>query len=533
MYIPILKDSRRFPEYWNQAMNKLGNMATPEDREMIEEIFETDFVGVAPTQLSVQVPKQVQKQAPVIPQIQAPKVYTPQDLLNMILDKTLHTGRTTMRKLLDEVNITDVNLKRLVDILSLNSDFMDTQVVEIKLWETHKPGKLAKVFVGYENKIDGKLTIGVSSIEKFKESPESIIHEAIHNITLEVFNKEESTLTEAELTFKKEIQAIFAEVKKRKIDLKDLLSSTYSALDEKEFIANLSNPSFYSKLAQEKIKLGDVPKKIKGIWKQIWDATIKFLESDTPEQEISLIDALDASFQNYMISKFKQVDQQTPQVASILQNEKNKIEQRRQEDLKRRTASGFPIKKYNPEGDNTILEGEELEFAETRIERLIQKGIEQGKSSDEIHISVNAGYAFSFGAENTTIKNFIEDRIAGKTTQTFAEFRKDTRKEINEKYDAELVALESQASITAPQLVTPTPIVYAEETREVEELLDQAKILDEESRREIVQEYLDSTNPEYILEMLRSQIIDNTKGGALYQEIVTPLEDTFFKKECK
>lgn len=234
-----------------------------------------------------------------------------------------------------------------------------------------------------------------------------------------------------------------------------------------------------------------------------------------------------------MISKFKQVDQQTPQVASILQNEKNKIEQRRQEDLKRRTASGFPIKKYNPEGDNTILEGEELEFAETRIERLIQKGIEQGKSSDEIHISVNAGYAFSFGAENTTIKNFIEDRIAGKTTQTFAEFRKDTRKEINEKYDAELVALESQASITAPQLVTPTPIVYAEETREVEELLDQAKILDEESRREIVQEYLDSTNPEYILEMLRSQIIDNTKGGALYQEIVTPLEDTFFKKECK
>lgn len=130
----------------------------------------------------------------------------------------------------------------------------------------------------------------------------------------------------------------------------------------------------------------------------------------------------------------------------------NKKSRSKEESLKRMVSKRFPIKKYNPDGENPMLEGDDLEFAEARIEKIIQNGIKNERSVDDILSSVLHGYAFGLGPETTTIKNFIEDRVDKITDQPFSEFRKDTHKEINEKYNADKSALE-----TKPEVKTETP----------------------------------------------------------------------------
>ena len=86
-------------------------------------------------------------------------------------------------------------------------------------------------------------------------------------------------------------------------------------------------------------------------------------------------------------------------------------------------------KKFVAEGNNIVLDvdpqSEDALLADARIEKIIS-------TSDSVDTAVKrigaAGYVFLYGNERTTLNNFIQARIDGKTTQPYAEFRRDTRK---------------------------------------------------------------------------------------------------------
>ncbi len=112
------------------------------------------------------------------------------------------------------------------------------------------------------------------------------------------------------------------------------------------------------------------------------------------------------------------------------------IERRRQKELSNKVRF-IPVRKFNPDKENEVLLGEDLLLAERRIEQSIQSGIKQNMSTEGILKKLNTKYAF-LGPELSTLKEYIDDRKAGKTSQPFWEFRKDTYKHINDKYDKEL-----------------------------------------------------------------------------------------------
>ncbi|WP_332457544.1 LPD38 domain-containing protein [Petrimonas sp.] len=152
----------------------------------------------------------------------------------------------------------------------------------------------------------------------------------------------------------------------------------------------------------------------------------------------------------------KQEAQITPE-----QQAEAESEERRANDLNRFFVKDIPIKKLNTEGDHPLLIGDDAELAEYWIENKINRGVESGKSVDEISMSITSQYAFDI-LEIATIKEFIKDKIAGATSQTFAEFRRDTSKNVNDKYDAELAALdkietEKQAEIERQQFLASLP----------------------------------------------------------------------------
>ena len=66
VYTPVLKDSRRFPKYQQFGVDKFGKLEQQADRDIVEEIFETDFESVSPSQLSIQIP-QVMAKMPQVP----------------------------------------------------------------------------------------------------------------------------------------------------------------------------------------------------------------------------------------------------------------------------------------------------------------------------------------------------------------------------------------------------------------------------------------------------------------------------------
>jgi regulator of replication initiation timing len=92
-------------------------------------------------------------------------------------------------------------------------------------------------------------------------------------------------------------------------------------------------------------------------------------------------------------------------------------------DVESRSNTPIAIKKYNPNGNNEVLTGEDAVLAEARIEKIIStsKTVEEAKQ----RIGTNAAnYVFSFGNETHQLNKFIQDRIDGKTKTSFAEWRK-------------------------------------------------------------------------------------------------------------
>jgi len=123
----------------------------------------------------------------------------------------------------------------------------------------------------------GKETIGLSLF----------YHEVIHALTQQVILKDDKDCTEKELLFKKRISNIFNLFKDNLKDysdlsIEDILGSTWSDLDEHEFIANLTNTKLVEILQQMKVQ--DI--KSKNLFQAILDAILNLFgltEKDNPD----------------------------------------------------------------------------------------------------------------------------------------------------------------------------------------------------------------------------------------------------------
>jgi hypothetical protein len=146
----------------------------------------------------------------------------------------------------------------------------------------------------------------------------------------------------------------------------------------------------------------------------------------------------------------------TPALAAIptsIEQQRADIERRRQKELEH-TPIVIILQKNIPDGINETLfmDSDEANLLEARIERAIANGIKDRQNVEEIFERIlSKGTAISFGQETLAVNTFIQDRIDGKTSATYKEFRQNPKSVVNTKYDAELAALEGKPS--AP--VTP------------------------------------------------------------------------------
>ena len=107
------------------------------------------------------------------------------------------------------------------------------------------------------------------------------------------------------------------------------------------------------------------------------------------------------------------------------------------EDIEKRNkeypSPGIVVRKYEKEGANRLLEGEDAEFQDNSIERTIASGIKNGLDRETIMDMLNAnGHVFNMGNDMTTMSNYIKNRIEGIDTRPFNEFKKNTRVEPTE-----------------------------------------------------------------------------------------------------
>ena len=107
------------------------------------------------------------------------------------------------------------------------------------------------------------------------------------------------------------------------------------------------------------------------------------------------------------------------------------------EDIEKRNkeypSPGIVVRKYEKEGANRLLEGEDAEFQDNSIERTIASGIKNGLDRETIMDMLNAnGHVFNMGNDMITMSNYIKNRIEGIDTRPFNEFKKNTRVEPTE-----------------------------------------------------------------------------------------------------
>jgi len=140
-----------------------------------------------------------------------------------------------------------------------------------------------------------------------------------------------------------------------------------------------------------------------------------------------------------------QEEKKTPELS--IEEKKADIERRREEELKFIYSGHIPIinfKTNDPILATETLSGDDAEWAENSIERKIKAAIKQGLDAETVFMQINAeGYTFNAGDDMETFRKYLNDRLNGKTNQPFNEFRRNPKKEINERYDAELAALEA------------------------------------------------------------------------------------------
>lgn len=135
------------------------------------------------------------------------------------------------------------------------------------------------------------------------------------------------------------------------------------------------------------------------------------------------------------------------EVVSPLQQKINEIESRRRQELKQYPIEALLVKENVVDGFNKLLEGEDADYQNQRIERTIASGVKNGLTREQIVGQLNAnGHVFNLGNDTIAINNFIQNRIDGKENRTFEEFKRNPNAEINARYDAEIAALEQQSA---------------------------------------------------------------------------------------
>lgn len=95
------------------------------------------------------------------------------------------------------------------------------------------------------------------------------------------------------------------------------------------------------------------------------------------------------------------------------------------EDSKEYLADTVPVIRFNPKGENEILIGEDAISAENEIEQIVSSAISPKQAIAEAN---KQGLVFRNGAEKESFRQFVADRIEGRTSENFANWRKDTNK---------------------------------------------------------------------------------------------------------
>ena len=100
-------------------------------------------------------------------------------------------------------------------------------------------------------------------------------------------------------------------------------------------------------------------------------------------------------------------------------------------------ADMVPVIRFNPSGENEILTGEDAVSAENEIEEIVSSAISPKQAIAEAN---KRGLIFRNGAEKESFRQFVADRIEGRTNESFANWRKDTNKKQDEPKPSEEVA---------------------------------------------------------------------------------------------
>ena len=143
-------------------------------------------------------------------------------------------------------------------------------------------------------------------------------------------------------------------------------------------------------------------------------------------------------------------------------DKKAEIERKRQESLKTEGYKGAlkTLPKSKTEDPEVISDESAVKLAEARIEKMISTS----KSLEEFSSRFNYAPDMYFRQQ---LNKFVEDRLAGRTTQTFSDWRRGkTSEEINAKYDAELAALEGTVSDKKAEGTNSKGTTYKGETTE-------------------------------------------------------------------
>lgn len=88
-------------------------------------------------------------------------------------------------------------------------------------------------------------------------------------------------------------------------------------------------------------------------------------------------------------------------------------------------ADMVPVIRFNPSGENEMLTGEDAISAENEIEEIVSSAISPKQAIAEAN---KRGLIFRNGAEKESFRQFVSDRIEGRTNESFANWRKDTNK---------------------------------------------------------------------------------------------------------
>jgi len=149
IYTPLIKTSKRIPEYANESIEELGKLDSKEGRELLESMLTTSFKKVMPTRISIKLPKVTAPPVKATPTKGPVKATTPtpappqtppkaptiaERLTEALSEPDAIEATITMEEMLKQVEITDSLLAKLRDLLLLNQRLLKVPIVKVRGW---------------------------------------------------------------------------------------------------------------------------------------------------------------------------------------------------------------------------------------------------------------------------------------------------------------------------------------------------------------------------------------------------------------